>query len=255
MRVTVTQLDAAALDAEWAALRHHTSNQESDFVLLPEMPFSPWLAATQDVDPDAWARAVDRHETWLDRVGELGAKVVVGTRPVVDGDRRFNEAFVWTPGGVTPWRRKTYLPDEPGFWEATWYERGPVAFPAEATPFGPIGTQICTEMWFFEHAREYAREGVRLLTTPRATEGATVDKWLAGGRVAAVCAGAFSLSSNHTGSYGPVTMGGQGWIIAPDGDVLATTSDDRPFVTLDVDLDLAELAKSTYPRYVDSRPV
>jgi len=45
-------------------------------------------------------------------------------------------------------------------------------------------------------------------------------------------------------------MGGQGWIISPDGDVLAITSVDRPIVTLEIDLNEAEQAKKTYPRYV-----
>jgi N-carbamoylputrescine amidase len=254
MRVTVTQLNAHDLDASWQRLVDHTTRHESEFVLLPEMPFAAWLAATQDVDPAAWLGAVDAHESWIERLGELGADAVVGTCPIVDNGERYNEAFVWSTSGVTPWRRKTYLPDEPGFWEATWYRRGRVEFLATPTAFGPIGAQICTEMWFFEHARDYAHRGIRLLTTPRATEAATTDKWLAGGKAAAVTAGAFSLSSNHAGSYGPVTMGGLGWIISPDGAVLATTSDDEPFVTVDVDLDLADAAKSTYPRYVDAGP-
>ncbi|MCW2680032.1 MAG: nitrilase/cyanide hydratase and apolipoprotein N-acyltransferase [Frankiales bacterium] len=39
-------------------------------------------------------------------------------------------------------------------------------------------------------------------------------------------------------------------MIGPDGDVLATTSADEQFVTVEVDLELAREAKSTYPRYV-----
>jgi len=83
----------------------------------------------------------------------------------------------------------------------------------------------------------------------------TNDKWLAGGRTAAFVSGAFCLSSNHAGHAGHIELGGAGWICDPDGAVLALTSPDQPFVTLDLDLRLAKAAKSTYPRYVDDSPL
>jgi N-carbamoylputrescine amidase len=44
---------------------------------------------------------------------------------------------------------------------------------------------------------------------------------------------------------------GVGWIIEPEeGKVLGLTSAEQPFLTVDVDLTIAEKAKSTYPRYV-----
>ena len=46
-----------------------------------------------------------------------------------------------------------------------------------------------------KHARAYAGAGVHLIVTPRATPKASADKWVAGGRVVAVTAGTFSLSS------------------------------------------------------------
>jgi hypothetical protein len=45
--------------------------------------------------------------------------------------------------------------------------------------------------------------------------------------------------------------GGAGWIIEPEeGQVLGLTSADEPFLTLGIDLKVAETAKKTYPRYV-----
>lgn len=100
-------------------------------------------------------------------------------------------------------------------------------------------------------ARAYGQAGAHLLLTPRATEKRTADKWLAGGRAAAVIAGAYSLSSNHyLPEDDPVSLGGLGWVIGPDGEVLALTTPDKPFVTVAIDLACAERAKHTYPRYV-----
>jgi len=80
---------------------------------------------------------------------------------------------------------------------------------------------------------------------------ASADKWLAGGRAAAVMCGAFCLSSNRGGlDINGMEWAGQGWIIEPDGEILGLTSLEDPFVTVDIDLQTAEKAKKTYPRYV-----
>ena len=43
----------------------------------------------------------------------------------------------------------------------------------------------------------------------------------------------------------------RGWVIEPEeADVLAVTSAAQPFVTLDLDLRIADQAQQTYPRYV-----
>jgi N-carbamoylputrescine amidase len=102
-----------------------------------------------------------------------------------------------------------------------------------------------------ECARLYGKEGVHIIVTPRATVKATLDKWLVGGRSAAIVSGAFSLSSNRVSSEKhSVHFGGQGWIVGPDGEVLGLTSREQPFVTIEIDLSVAECAKQTYPRYV-----
>jgi N-carbamoylputrescine amidase len=44
--------------------------------------------------------------------------------------------------------------------------------------------------------------------------------------------------------------GGMGWIISPDGQILATTSCDAPFATIDIDLGASTAARASYPRYV-----
>ena len=60
--------------------------------------------------------------------------------------------------------------------------------------------------------------------------------------------GAFSLSSNRVDPTG--ACGGVGWIIAPDGEFLATTSAEAPFATVDIDLAAPIAARDEYPRYV-----
>jgi N-carbamoylputrescine amidase len=162
-----------------------------------------------------------------------------------------NQGYLWSPAsGVQPLRSKYFLPEEPGSWEATWFQKGDPDFPAFQA--GPVsfGINICTELWALETYAAYAALGVELLLSPRATASATATRWLAAGVVAAVRAGAFSLSSNRVDTTG--ACGGRGWIIDPAGEVLAVTSAAEPFATRDVDLTNAATAKASYPRYVFS---
>lgn len=256
-RVGVCQLDGddTPIEPAWARLCDHVATAATEVLVLPEMGFAPWLAASPQVSTAAWDDAATAHQVWLAKLGELGAPVVVTSAPVVDEGRRFNEAVVWVAGeGIVARRRKTYLPDEPGFYEASWYERGPVSFEAAGTPFSTLGVLLCTEVWFGEHARDLGRRGVEVLAVPRATPFGSLHRWEAACRVAAIRAGAFCLSSNRGGSAGEVTFGGGSWIISPEGEVLARTTDDAPAVTVDVDLQAAVAAKRTYPRYVDDSP-
>lgn len=255
MKVTVCELsnERPALEDRWSSLAEHCRREKSEFLLLPEMPFSPWLAGRHDPDQAAWMSAVVEHESWRNTLIDVMPATVAATQPVVDGDSNYNEAFLWSAvAGYRPAHRKYYLPNEDGFWEANWYRRGPREFlPVELNGLR-IGFLLCTEMWFTEHARSYATASVELLAAPRATGVSSTEKWIAGGRAAAVMSGAFCLSSNRSGvDASGFEWGGHGWIIEPEeGEVLGLTSPQRPFLTIDIDLEVARRAKETYPRYV-----
>jgi N-carbamoylputrescine amidase len=254
LRVTVCELsnDPVELERDWAGLTAHVRSVSSDLVVLPEMPFAPWFAVTRRFEPDVWQAAVAAHDAWMERLADLAPAAVIGSRPAHVGDRRLNQGFAWDrQASYCPVHTKYYLPDEAGFWEASWYSRGDGDF----TPFQSGGVRagmlICTDLWFLDRARAYGQAGVHLLAVPRATPRETLEKWLVGGRAAAVVTGAFVVSSNRVSRVDEVAnLGGQGWVVGPDGDTLGLTSRQQPCVTVTLDLTEAERAKRTYPRYV-----
>lgn len=255
MKITVCELsnDPALLNEQWEELASHVKIEQSELVLLPEMPFYRWLAAEREVDSEEWKESVAAHDLWVERLAELGDLSIAATRPIIEDDLHFNQGFVWDPkNGARAAHNKHYLPDEEGFWEASWYSAGGGGFSSVEMRGTEVGFMICTEMWFLQHARDYGRKGVQILACPRATLAESVDKWIAGGRVAAVVSGAYCLSSNFSGPAGHHgDWAGTGWIIEPEeGRVLGTTSCEVPFLTMDIDLDVAAAAKQTYPRYV-----
>jgi predicted amidohydrolase len=73
---------------------------------------------------EVWKASVEIHDHWISRLPELTPAIVLSSRTVIKNGRRLNEAFVWDDtAGYKAVHHKYYLPDEEGWWEASWYER------------------------------------------------------------------------------------------------------------------------------------
>ncbi len=255
MRVTVCELPQ---DWTWRTeiqdgLKAYLERVESDFLLLPEMGFDRWLPTHDKVDPDRWKASVERHLGWMERLGEWGVPMVAGTRPAIRENLPLNIGWVWTrEAGTMDLHEKYYLPDEDGFYEATWYRKGNGFFNLLEINGVKLGFLICSELWFLDRAREYARDGIDLLLCPRATPDTTGGVWQAGGQAGAWVSGAYCLSSNFIGPIKKgLAFGGTAWVTEPErGMVLGSTSPDGPFYSVDIDPGVSRAAKSGYPRYV-----
>jgi N-carbamoylputrescine amidase len=252
VRVTVCQTGDSRADFErdWAGLTAHVAERRGALVVLPEMPFAPWFPRTRGFDRATWAAAMAAHDEWVERLGELAPASVVGSRPMERDGRRINEGFLWNArDGYRPVHVKRFLPAEEGFFETDWYRPGDDHFETFRDGALSLAMLICTELWSMGHALRYGKDGAHLLVTPRATGRDTVEKWRTGGRVAAIVSGAYSVSSNRVAPAGGADLGGGGWVVAPDGEVLGVTSAETPFLTVEVDPAHAEASKRTYPRY------
>jgi N-carbamoylputrescine amidase len=67
MKITVCQLDPreSQIDTYLSSLKEHIASEKSEFVLLPEMSFSEWLAADKNPNPDLWEQAIERHNKYI----------------------------------------------------------------------------------------------------------------------------------------------------------------------------------------------
>jgi N-carbamoylputrescine amidase len=245
MKVTVCQLhnEREAFAADWDRLVAHVKSQRSDLVLLPEMPFFPWFPTPREFDAGIWRAAVAAHDTWERRLSELMPAVALGTRPVDFGALRYSAGFVWNEDeGITETIHvKSCLSNEDGFWETTWYQKAVPDFESATVGVARVGMLIGLELWVPEGARTYGEDKVHLIAIPRMDLSvdddecvASNEEWLSGGRAAALESGAFCVSSSRGGHNN--TAGGTGWVLAPDGRVLARTSGEEPYVTAEVDL-------------------
>lgn len=256
MKVTVCELrnDSEKFKEDWDQLVTHCQVNKSELVLLSEMPFHPWIANRASVDDSLKDAAVQAHEEWLQRIDELGNVIVAYSKPWIQGDKFFNTAYIWTKEtGHLKAHTKYFFPEEEVFYEDTWFDREAKHFELLEVRGLKLGFLLCTELWFTEYARKYGLEGIDLLLCPRATGASSVAQWTRAGQTLSVISGGYCLSSNRAGlGEGDFKWGGAGWITQPmDGALLGTTSAESPFLTIELDLARAKLAKQEYPLYVN----
>ena len=238
---------------EWRSFCDAVAGAAPDLLLLNEMPFGPWISSRADFDEATWQRSLEHHAQGLARLEELGAGAVAGSRPCRLGDRRVNEAFVWTrETGLSGVHTKQFFPNEEGYYEARWFQAGPRRFAPLPIAGLTAGFLICTELMFNEHARRCGRAGADVVLVPRAAGDRSLGRWLVAARMAAIVSGAYVLSSNRAGadSRGQI-FGGTGWIIDPSGEVVGATSPTAPLAIHRIDVATVRRAQAEYPCYVE----
>jgi len=256
MKVTVCELsdnESKFID-DWNSLKIHLDQNKTDLLLLPEMPFSKWIASEKKINNRYKTESVAKHERWLIEMEQLNAKQIVYSKPVIAADKFFNTAFVFEKGrGHFKIHTKSFFPEEPHFWEETWYNpEDPKSFELLEIGGIRIGVLLCTEMWFTENARGYGKAGIDILLCPRATGVDSRDQWIRCGQTLSIISGAYCLSSNKSGigDY-HFQWGGNGWIAEPmNGNLLGITSTDEKFITKEIDINRSRNAKNEYPLYV-----
>lgn len=236
--------------AQWAQLKESLTAALPDILVTNELPFGPWLADSVAFSEDEAHLSIRAHEQSLARLIDLRLPAVISSRPVWNGKRLANEAFVLENGLVRPLHRKQYFPNEPGWFESAWYAGDDSGFHVADVLGLNVGVLLCTEAMFNEHARGYGKQKASLLVIPRAT-GSEVEPWKIAGAMASLVSGAYVVSSNRVGrSNSGNHFGGGGFAFAPQGRLLALTTPANPLQTFELDPELSASAQKSYPCYV-----
>jgi N-carbamoylputrescine amidase len=246
MRIAATELsDNASFDAVSACL----NGADASLVVLNELPFGTWLAASEQFDPDAAMMQARMYEQTLAALVAQTTKAFVTTRCRIGGARLVNEAVVGCDGRLSPLHQKAHFPQEPGFYEQSWFEVDSAVWQPSCFEDLRLGALICTELMFTEYARRYAAMGCDVIVVPRCSGGS--ENWLVAGRMAALASGCYVVSSNRSGiADDGQTFGGGGFIIAPGGEVLARTTSDEPIIYAEIDVARVREAQASYPCYL-----
>jgi N-carbamoylputrescine amidase len=193
--------------------------------------------------------AVDLHEQAIPALQRLPA-AALSSRPIPGPGKLSNEAFLIAEGVYRPVHHKQFSPEEPGFFEDTWFAPQRPGFDVVEHRGLRIGVLLCTELMFNEWARHYGRQGAHVIAVPRAS-GAS-RKWEIAAAMAAIVSGCYVLSSNRAPQTDETdsNFGGKGFVYSPAGELLGETSSSTPLVTIDIDLARVAEAQRSYPCYV-----
>jgi N-carbamoylputrescine amidase len=235
---------------QWRELKDWVAGAHADILVTNELPFGPWLAEGSVYSQDAARVSIRAHEDGLTGLIDLNLPAIISSRPVWNGKRLANEAFVLENGVVRPLHRKQYFPNEPGWFEREWYAGDGSGFAVAEVLGVKVGVLLCTEAMFNERARAYGKQKASLILIPRAS-GVNIESWKIAGAMASLVSGAYVVSSNRIGrSKGGTQFGGGGFAYAPQGQLMAVTSPATPLRTVDLDPKLCTLAQGAYPCYV-----
>jgi N-carbamoylputrescine amidase len=237
-------------DRQWNELKDSVSTAHPDLLITNELPFGSWIAEHAVFSEDEARASVRAHEKGLAGLIDLHLPAVISSRPVWNGERLANEAFVLENGAVRPLHRKQYFPNEPGWFESNWYAGDGSGFRIAEILGIKVGVLLCTDAMFNEHARAYGKQQASLVVLPRAS-GVDLESWKVAGAMASLVSGAYVVSSNRVGrSMGGTRFGGGGFAYAPHGRLLAETSASNSIRTLEMDAQVSDSAQRGYPCYV-----
>jgi len=224
----------------------------AELVVLPELPFDPWVPASREVrGQDAEEPDGPRHRmlwTAAERA-ELG---VLGGAIVADNGVRRNRALLADADGeIVSQYDKLHVPCESGFWERDHYEPG-LGLTPPCEVFGlSVGLQICSDMQRPQLVTALAAMGAEVLLAPRATPPGSFERWCTVLRANAIASACYVVSVNRPRAEQRVEIGGPSVIIAPDGTVLVETVE--PLTLATVERESVVAARKDYPGYLDVR--
>jgi N-carbamoylputrescine amidase len=243
--------EALSVDsAQWAEIKNSVAAARPDILVTNEMPFGPWIAEGAAFSHESARQSIRAHEEGLPGLKSLNVPAVISSRPVWNGKRLANEAFVLENGAVRPLHRKQYFPNEPGWFESQWYAGDDSGFSVATVQGIKVGVLLCTEAMFNERARAYGRQEASLIVIPRAS-GTEIEPWKIAGAMASLVSGAYVVSSNRVGrAAGGTHFGGGGFAYAPQDRLLAITTHAEPIQTFELDPAIAAAAQQSYPCYV-----
>jgi N-carbamoylputrescine amidase len=174
------------------------------------------------------------------------AEPVPGPTTERDGTRTFDcSPVIDADGSLLGCTRMVHITEYACFHEQGYYVPGDTGAPVYDTAIGRVGVAICYDRHFPEYMRALGVDGAEVVVVPQA---GSVGEWPEGlyeaeMRVAAFQNGYFTALCNRVGAEECLTFGGESFVCAPNGSVIARAPSDEETI-LYADMDLPKIARS-----------
>jgi N-carbamoylputrescine amidase len=226
-------------------IEQHVSETNPDMLVLPEMPFAPWVFHADTYNEETWQHTVENHAHWLSQLSNAIPTPIITSRPITRVGKNLNEAFYMDHNrNIHSLRSKRYLPNDFPALERVWFHEGESSDAVFDIQGNKFGMQLCSEIMYTETPRKLAENDVEIIVQARAT--GDHPRWRAASLLAASTAGAYVVGANRRSVERDWFTGGS-WVYSPEGELLAETSAAVPFVTVELDLSRATNARAEYP--------
>ncbi len=221
--------------------------------VLPEM----WSTSFRTEFGDETLAAAADAEAAVQKLSAEHALVVVGSAIEPDGGKLFNTARVYERGELRGSYRKIHL-FSPNL-EHRHHASGDEPCVVE-TELGTLGVLICYDIRFPELARYYFHRGVEVLVVPGQWPEARGQHWRTLLRARAIENEMFVVGCNRTGQEPslrtgePMPFPGDGRVIDPTGEILATGNGDAGAIVGRIELRKVRTMRRILPVAADLRP-
>jgi omega-amidase len=222
-------------------------------LVLPEL----WSTSFLPSFDDEVVRQADAAEQELAELSQAHGLVVVGSTIEAVGDQVYNSAHVWQRGQRLGSYRKIHL-FSPNL-EHRRHAAGDTPCLVDSE-LGRIGVLICYDLRFPEIARYYFHGGAEILVVPGQWPEARSQHWRTLLRARAIENQMFVLGCNRTGQEPsqrngePMPFPGDGRIVDPTGEVLASGSGEAGAIVAPIELRKVRTMRRILPIDRDERP-
>ncbi len=247
MRIALVQQHAVADRSDnirrGLAAMEQAARDGANLVAFAELafePFHPQRPAASGVADLAETVPGPLTDRIAQKARELGVVTIVNLYER-DGDRAYDcSPVIDADGSILGRTRMVHITDYPCFHEQGYYTPGDTGAPVYQTSAGAIGVAICYDRHYPEYMRALKLGGAQLVVVPQA---GALDEWPEGlyegeMRVSAFQNGYFIALCNRVGSEDCLTFGGESFVCAPDGVVVARAPRlEDSILSADIDLD------------------
>lgn len=244
------------------------SNIGADIVCLPELFATKYFPQSKSKNFFELAEQVPQGK--ISKLLSESAKknkiiIIGGSIFEKDGKKFYNTSVAFDENGKFLGKyRKIHIPNDPGFYEKTYFSSGNLGFSTFQTKHCKIAAPICFDQWYPEAARIFALKGVEIIFYPTAIglpdeyieqeEGNWQEAWEAVQRGHAVANSVIIASVNRVGKENNTTFWGGSFIYNQFGKLLSRGSDKEEIVIAKCDVSLGKNIREGWGFFKNRRP-
>ncbi len=217
----------------------------AEVIILPELFRSPYFCVTEKCTAN-YSDSLDGivFESFSKLAKEKRVVIVAGS---IYEDGKYNTSMVFdTDGSLVGYYRKSHIPNDPGFYERSYFTPGDTGFKVFSTSKIKLSVLICFDQWFPEAARVAALNGAELLVYPTAIgnvdgvgqpEGNWRDAWETIQRAHGIANCIPVVSVNRVGAEGASHFWGNSFVSDAFGQVTVRAGHGVELLLATIDLD------------------